>query len=255
MAQKHSGFKALGDIDMDGKKIEKIKRLSGKIGNFIHRLDAFHAIWDEYGETPLFYAAFNRLAFLTKKGGSVSFNPAPSGGSAENLFDGKGVWVHWANPSGDIVVEITLETSYSYMRELMIQWVGGHYPTSFKIEYYKDGAWHTFDDVTGWDRNSYCKKTGGDLYNTEKLRLTMREYKDPNYVHISQIIWTNYSVTVWPFHLFKGGDTMYGDIDLNSYFHKKPKNYPDATLSGTPKIVEIKIDGQSYYFKVYPTKS
>jgi len=31
-----------------------------------------------------------------------------------------------------------------------------------------------------------------------------------------------------------------------------PSNQGDATLSGTPKIVEIKIDGVSYYFKVYP---
>ena len=32
-----------------------------------------------------------------------------------------------------------------------------------------------------------------------------------------------------------------------------PSNFTDNTLSGTPKIVEIKIDGVSYYFKVYPT--
>ena len=33
------------------------------------------------------------------------------------------------------------------------------------------------------------------------------------------------------------------------------KIHVDATLSGTPKIIEIDIDGTSYYAKVYPTKT
>ena len=33
------------------------------------------------------------------------------------------------------------------------------------------------------------------------------------------------------------------------------KNDVDATLSGTPRIIEIDIDGTPYYTKVYPTKS
>jgi len=33
------------------------------------------------------------------------------------------------------------------------------------------------------------------------------------------------------------------------------KNHADATLSGTPKLIEFKINDQSYYFKVYPIKT
>jgi len=42
---------------------------------------------------------------------------------------------------------------------------------------------------------------------------------------------------------------------LNNQLIQDPKNYADATLSGTPKIVEMKIGGVSYYVKVYPTKT
>jgi hypothetical protein len=45
------------------------------------------------------------------------------------------------------------------------------------------------------------------------------------------------------------------DILLNDQLLQDPKNLADATLSGTPKIVEIKIGGVSYYVKVYPTKT
>jgi len=43
-------------------------------------------------------------------------------------------------------------------------------------------------------------------------------------------------------------------LEMYGGFIYDPKNYVDATLSGTPKIVEIKIGGVSYFFKVYPTK-
>lgn len=36
---------------------------------------------------------------------------------------------------------------------------------------------------------------------------------------------------------------------------KDIKNHADATLSGTPKVIELLIGATSYYFKVYPTKT
>lgn len=36
---------------------------------------------------------------------------------------------------------------------------------------------------------------------------------------------------------------------------KDIKNHADATLSGTPKIIELLIGSTPYYFKVYPTKT
>jgi len=46
-----------------------------------------------------------------------------------------------------------------------------------------------------------------------------------------------------------------GKINLNFYRIWNPYNQPDATLSGTPKIVEVEINGNLYYFKVYPNKT
>jgi len=46
-----------------------------------------------------------------------------------------------------------------------------------------------------------------------------------------------------------------GNIDMDNNEIKNPKNEADATLSGTPKIIEIDIGGTPYYFKVYPTKT
>lgn len=47
---------------------------------------------------------------------------------------------------------------------------------------------------------------------------------------------------------------MRGRINLNFYKIWNPANEPDAVLSGTPRIVVVEINGNLYYFKVYPTK-
>jgi hypothetical protein len=46
-----------------------------------------------------------------------------------------------------------------------------------------------------------------------------------------------------------------GALDCNGQLLKDPKNYADATLSGTPIIVAIDIGGSEYYTKFYPTKT
>ncbi len=44
-------------------------------------------------------------------------------------------------------------------------------------------------------------------------------------------------------------------IDVKNLPIKNIKNHADATLSGTPKIIEFLIGATPYYFKVYPTKT
>ena len=49
---------------------------------------------------------------------------------------------------------------------------------------------------------------------------------------------------------------IYDDkIDVKSHPIKDIKNHADATLSGTPKVIELLIGATSYYFKAYPTKT
>ena len=43
-------------------------------------------------------------------------------------------------------------------------------------------------------------------------------------------------------------------VDVKNLPIKDLKNHPDATLSGTPKVVELLIGSTPYYFKVYPSK-
>lgn len=45
------------------------------------------------------------------------------------------------------------------------------------------------------------------------------------------------------------------NFDIKNKVLKDIKNYDDATLSGTPKIIEFNLGGTSYYVKAYPTKT
>jgi hypothetical protein len=44
-------------------------------------------------------------------------------------------------------------------------------------------------------------------------------------------------------------------IDFHDKIIYNPYNVPDATLSGTPLMVQIDVGGVPYYFKIYPTKT
>ena len=180
-------------------------------------IGSYVSVSDQYGETLLLGGAYNRLNFLTYEGGSVDCSPDPSAGQVENLFDAKGSWIKWDNPDGDIVVTINLPEPWSYMREFIIQFVGNYYPTSFKIEYFDDDdfSWHTFDEVTNWNHNLYAKRTGADLYHTTKIKITMREYNNPYYVHIDEIIWTSYLLPMHNAYVHRGGgQNVYGGLNL-----------------------------------------
>ena len=197
-------------------KLTVAGRVSSLHDGYIEELGNFYSGFDEYGQTTLLYGAYNKLAFLTYEGGSVSFDPAPDLGIAENLFDGKGTWVGWNSPSGDIVTEITLPSSWSYMREFGIQWRMSRYPTSFKIEFYNtsDSSWHTFVDETNWDKNYFVKKTSNNFYHTSKIRITARAYESDGY-HIAQLFWTDYSLQPMNAYLYRGGgQSVYGGVNL-----------------------------------------
>ena len=181
------------------------------------QIGSYVSVFDQYGETLLVGGAFNRLNFLTREGGSVTFSPNISSGDVANLFDATDRRVSWANPSGNITITIHLPQPWKYMRELIIQFTGLNYPTSFKIEYYDedDSSWHTFDDVTNFMSNLYAKKTDGSLYNTSIIKITMREYNDADYVHISEIVWTYYQIPMHNAYVYRGGgQNIYGGINL-----------------------------------------
>jgi len=242
------------DLDMNENSIKKVKAIGGELAEGCYgRLGNLYWPLDEYGEKLIDPHQFDFLAFNILKGGSISFTPSPNSGGNNKLFDGTGSYLQWNNPSGDIVIEITLWQEISYGREFGIQWRSSTFPTSFKIEVFRttDNQWHTYVDITGWDRNYYA---GSNLaYNTTKIRITAREY-NANYYQPILVFWWK-STAYSPFQLYKGGDTMYGDIDMNDNEIKNPANEADATLSGTAKLIKIDIGGTPYYIKAYPTKT
>jgi len=66
---------------------------------------------------------------------------------------------------------------------------------------------------------------------------------------IAFILLNENGTTVVPLELF------WDKIDVKNKPIKDIKNHADATLSGTPRIVEFLIGNTPYYFKVYPTKT
>jgi len=213
---------------IDGSTVVKIendgsfqcKSLKGlQEDNSLAKIGSYVSVSDQYGETLLVGGAYNRLNFLTYEGGSVEFSPKPNpaAGNARELFNATGNWVYWNNPSGEIVVTINLPEPWFYMREFIIQFVDDFYPTSFKIEYFDDddSSWHIFDDVTGWHSNLYAKKTGSSLYNTSKIKIIMREYNSSSYLHIDEIIWTDYHLPMQNAYVYRGGgQNVYGGLNL-----------------------------------------
>ena len=76
--------------------------------------------------------------------------------------------------------------------------------------------------------------TIGNSYLNTKMRLYLYHTGGYNYIEMFSTPW---------------------HVDLRDLVLKNPKNHADATLSDTPKIVEIDLGGVPYYFKVYPTKT
>ena len=205
--------------------------------NYIEQMRRFFGGFDEYRGSPSIFGAYNRMAFLINQGGSVTFTPTPHSGTAANLFDGKGYTnVQWASPSGDIVIDIVLPAAWSYMREFYIQWVDVYFPTAFTIEMHttSDGLWHTLADVTGWNKDYFGMYTGATFYYTDEIKITMHAYNRTDYCEIAQILWTYYSVPMLPFFLFRGGDSMQGDIDMNSHSLNNLLQIPFVNVASEP---------------------
>jgi hypothetical protein len=198
-------------------KLSVAGRISTLNNNYFEALGSVCGGFDEYGESPIFYGAYNSLAFITNEGGSVSFSPDPTSGNASYLFDGTGNWVYWRNPSEDISITIDLPYTLNTIREFIIHFVSSYYPTSFTIELFNSNSnsWVLFDNVTNWNKNYYAKKMGNLGYNIDKVRITMHSYNSSDYVMISEIIMTRYSLPSMNYFLYRGGgQNVYGGVNL-----------------------------------------
>ena len=164
---------------------------------------------------PLFF--YNDIAFVDKRGGSITSSPSPDYGSLSNIVDGTGNPAKWANPSGNIVVEITLHKYF---------WVAGHFwvlmrsyeaARNVRIEVYReDGVWVEVSNVAGVTDGIYCGYVNIANTHFNKIRFTFSDFVSSSYFTLVEVGYIYY-VEARPsaYNLWRAGDTVYGDIDMN----------------------------------------
>jgi hypothetical protein len=64
---------------------------------------------------------------------------------------------------------------------------------------------------------------------------------------ISSVQYTEYFFKVYP--------TVAADVNSLGALTRWPEKYPDAALTGTPRVAKTLIGATPYYWKVYPTKA
>jgi len=193
--------------DLSGDSIDNVRLLADMIGVDLR----------PGGYTPwLVLWINNSLLFNTKKGGSVTFSPAPTTGTAENLFDGKGVSVRWDSPSLPVTVEIQTYKTMKWYETVGMMFNVDRAPSDFTVEYYDvgDSAWHTLATVTGNTKAFWFKgyNFGGSGFSA--LRFTFTALNG-SALEINEIgCWDPDSRLGAGFLGVTGGD-LYGDIDMH----------------------------------------
>lgn len=197
-----------------GKTDDNVVREFGRLGCSISG-------YDNRGAGYILPGAWDRLLFLTKKGGSVSATVPPASGDLDNMFDGTGSKVHWLASDLPVTITITLETTYSYCRDFFIHFYPNYAPKEFKVRF-KDSSGAVLREVweTNWDPGDHLFVLAGgnyDLYGTKTIEIELIQAKDGySYAHIFEVIWLYpRGTTVVEPALYRGGSSMYGDIDMN----------------------------------------
>lgn len=160
----------------------------------------------------------NDISFLTQRGGSVTCTPPPAN-SPDYLFDATLASTYWTNPSGSIVIEITLPQPNYYGAILYIIFDLWNRAQNTIAEYYDpvDGQWKPIGSVTNWQYGLvawwfYPGSNGGT-----KIRLTFSNFVSSSYFAIEEIGLIDRSGDLFQSVLLsRKGGKMFGDIDMNS---------------------------------------
>ena len=166
----------------------------------------------------------NDLAFLEKKGGSVSFNPAPTYGS-DKLFDGSLGFAQWDNPPGTITIEVTLHKTFYYQTTVYVQMIGPYRAKDVIAEYYDpvDATWKSIGSVTNWASGLVAWTFTAGANGVSKLRFYFSNF---NYSACFRLVEIGLIGTVGElsasYLLSRGGSTMFGDIDMQGNSIKNP---------------------------------
>jgi hypothetical protein len=184
----------------------------------------------------------NLLAFAVERGYTVTASESPDVNSLSTIFNGHpGYAAHWhdANTTYPLTITISNFGSIHNSRYFWIAFAWGRKPDSgYKIEVYTsdDKLWHTVADTTSADAG-YNVHYYWDTYITQ-IRITIKS-GNATYgeVRIGEIGFSaSYKAQYqYGYRLFKGGDTMYGQLTLaagdpTSDNHAARKAYVDTKM-------------------------
>jgi hypothetical protein len=158
------------------------------------------------------------ISFLTSRGGSVTCTPPPNNDPAY-MFDGKLTIAQWNNPTGSIVVEITFPQTYYWSMVIYVTFHLSYRAQNIVAEYYDpvDAQWKSIGSAQNWPYDAIAFYSTPGANGASKLRLTFSNFARTDYFRIVEIgliqalgeLFTSYLLS-------RGGDKMFGDIDMNS---------------------------------------
>ncbi len=172
------------------------------------------------GLPTLIPSSFDRLMFLDKRAGaSITSSVSPDSGSLSNLVDGLGTFARFDSATSPVTITLTLDASYSTMRDFSIIFYKSYVPSSFSVAFYD-----SFDALLGQDvqaawpstKSNYIFKTDNSFYLTKKIIITLTAPKSGyNKYHIFGIFWSNYFYQQFPAYLHKGsGGDVYAGANI-----------------------------------------
>ena len=182
------------------------------------------------GEVIVLPLLASDIAFLTDKGGSVSYDPTPNGG-ADNITDGRLSFVWWSDPTGTITVELTLDKTYKWGTTVYCVMPKGFMAKDFTVEYYDpvDAAWKTIATVTDWGSGTWAYRVGFGANGASKLRFSFSNFASTTQFRLYEIGLISYNGPLYQGYLLpRSGGDMYGDVDMNSH---KITNLADPTVA------------------------
>lgn len=135
-------------------------------------------------------------------------------------------------------------------------------PTFFILIRYTTGSLSTLEMVKAKVQTSYgtTQTTGSRIKFPSYIHKGTDSEMNTGYLEMYKPKYFKY--TEFGFYVSNSSGSInkeltvrYDYIDIHNNPIKDIKNHVDATLSGTPKIIELLVGSTSYYFKVYPTKT
>jgi len=190
----------------------------------------------------------NLLALAVERGYTVTASESPDVNSLGTIFNGHpGYAAYWydANTTYPLIITISNFGTVHYSRYFWIAFAWGRKPDSgYKIEVYTsyDGLWHTVADTTSADAG-YNVHYYFEDYITQ-IRITIKS-GNATYgeIRIGEIGFSASYINQYRYgyRLFKGGDTMYGQLTLaagdpTSDNHAARKAYVDTKMKLVWKI-------------------